>query len=39
MIINRELLIKRQFVYVDGFPEIPLPVRIHKWKKSQFLFT
>ena len=39
MIITRELMIRRRFIWVEGEPEVPMPVVLHQWKKLHFLFT
>jgi hypothetical protein len=39
MRIERELMMKRRYVWVEGIPEIPLPLILHKLKKCYFMFT
>ena len=39
MIIDRELLMERRYTFVDGWPDIPMPVILHRIKKFHLIFT
>ena len=39
MIIDRELLIQRRYIFVEGCPDVPVPVILHRLKKYHFVFT
>lgn len=33
MMVDRELLMKRKYIWVEGEPEIPFPIVLYTWKK------
>ena len=39
MIIDRELLMPRKYIWVDGYMDVPYQIIIQQWKKYHFLFT
>ncbi len=39
MIIDRELLMQRRYTFVEGWPDVPMPVILHRLKKYHFVFT
>ena len=39
MIIDRELMMRRKYTFVEGWPEVPMPLILHKIKKYHFIFT
>lgn len=39
MIIDREVMMRRRYSYVEGFNEIPVVLILHRTKKYHLLFT
>ncbi len=39
MIVYRELMMNRKYTIVEGWPEMPMPLVLHKLKKYYFIFT
>ena len=39
MRIDRELLMRRKYAFVEGWPDTPMPLILHKLKKYYFIFT
>ena len=39
MIIDRELLMQRRFTFVEGWPDVPMPLILHRIKKFHLIFT
>ena len=39
MIADRELMMRRKHSFVEGCPDIPMPLVLYKVKKYHFVFT
>lgn len=39
MLVEREVMMRRKYTFVEGCPEVPMPLILHKLKKYYFIFT